>query len=327
MSRAYVLARRPVGRVEVDDFELVDTELPALPAAGLMLETLHISIDPAIRGWLDDRPSYLPPVGVGEPVRALGLARVVRSGNPAFPEGTVVRGFVGWQEHVVVTDTAGWQVVADASTSRLGVLGMTGLTAWVGMTDIGRPQRGDTVVVSGAAGAVGSVAAQLALIAGARVVGIAGGSAKGDLLRSLGVDEVVDYRSVDWRERLKAATPDGVDVNFENVGGDIMEAVIDRMNNRARMPLCGLTSGYNEVTRPGGPSNFGSLLTKRVRLEGLIVVDHFARAAECEAELSELVSAGRLRPLETVMHGFDAVAQAFVESFDGGHVGKLVVSL
>ncbi|AWB94105.1 NADP-dependent oxidoreductase [Aeromicrobium chenweiae] len=331
-SRRFVLAHRPDGQVRAEDFELdhSDVTLPDRPA--MVLETLWVSLDPAIRGWLDDRPSYLPPVGLGDPVRALGLARVIESTLLGFEPGQVVRGFVGWQEHLVTDDPSAWELVDEHPgtplVQRLGVLGMTGLTAWVGMMDIARPQAGETVVVSAAAGAVGSVAAQLAKSAGARVVGVAGGPHKGRLLLDqLGLDAVVDYRADDWHEQLTAATPDGVDVNFENVGGPVMEAVIDRFNNHARMTLCGLIEGYNMRTRPPGPRNFGLLLTKRIRMEGLIAVDHFNRAREVERDLVDLMDRGLLKPLETVVEGFDALPETFVASFAGGHVGKLAVRL
>lgn len=332
MSRRFVLARRPHGQIRADDFELDRSEVTLPDRAAMVLETLWISLDPAIRGWLDDRPSYLPPVGIGETVRALGLARVVESTLEGFEPGRVVRGFVGWQERLVTDEPLAWELVDEDPSvplvQRLGVLGMTGLTAWVGMMDIARPHKGETVVVSAAAGAVGSVAAQLATSVGARVVGVAGGSRKGRLLLDeLGLDAVVDYRADDWLEQLTAATPDGIDVNFENVGGPVMEAVIDRLNDHARMTLCGLIEGYNMETRPPGPRNFGLLLTKRVRMEGLIAVDHFARAREIERNLVDLMDRGALKPLQTIVEGFEALPEAFVASFAGGHVGKLAVKV
>lgn len=328
--RRFVLTRRPNGHVQVDDFALeVVAHEPSGPGT-MLLRVLWISLDPAIRGWLDDRPSYLPPVAIGAPVRALGLAEVVESRLDGFVPGQVVRGFVGWQEQLVVDDPAGWEVVDEIPgvpwTQRLGLFGMTGLTAWVGMMDIARPRRGETVVVSGAAGAVGSVASQLGKAAGARVVGIAGGPAKGRMLMDrLGLDAVVDYRADNWLDQLAAATPDGIDVDFENVGGPVMEAVIDRLNDHARVALCGLIDGYNMESRPAGPRNFGLLLTKRVRMQGLIAVDHFARAHEIEMQLKGLVESGDLVPLETIVDDFALLPESFVSSFGGDHIGKLVV--
>ena len=213
-----------------------------------------------------------------------------------------------------------------APSSFLGVLGMTGLTAWVGITQIGKPQPGETVVVSAAAGAVGSVAGQLAKAKGARVVGIAGGPDKTAMLtEKLGFDAAVDYKAGDWREQLAAATPDGIDVDFENVGGEIMDAVFARLNIRSRVALCGLISGYNEEGAPAGPRAFGNLLIKRSLLQGFIVLDHFHQAPEAVAEISALMADGKLRPLETVVEGFEQLPETINMLFDGANVGKLVV--
>ena len=205
---------------------------------------------------------------------------------------------------------------------------MTGLTAWIGINDIGKPQEGETVVVSAAAGAVGSVAGQLAKAHGARVVGIAGGPEKCALLtEQLGFDAAVDYKAPDWRDQLKAATPDGIDVDFENVGGDIMDAVFARLNLRARVALCGLISGYNDTEPPPGPRSFGNLLVNRVHLQGFIVLDHFHRAPEAIGELAGLLADGRLKPLETVVEGFEKLPTAINMLFDGANLGKLVVKV
>ncbi|MCS4255696.1 NADPH-dependent curcumin reductase CurA [Rhodococcus erythropolis] len=316
----------------MDDFALEEVTLPPPVGGQLLLETLWISIDPAMRGWLDDRPSYLPPVKLGEPVRALGLARVLESSLPGFEPGQVVRGFVGWQQHVLSGDPSAWEVIDESPSvplpTRLGVLGMTGMTAWVGIKEIADVRAGDTVVVSAAAGAVGSVAVQLAKAAGARVVGIAGGPEKcGLLLNSLGVDAVVDHRADNWQEQLSEATPDGVDVNFENVGGPVLEAVIARLNDHARVVLCGLINGYNLEQRPPGPSNFGLLLTKRVKLQGFIVFDHADKTAEIEKELTTLLQRNQIKPFDTIVHGFDSLPEVFVRSFDSAHVGKLIVGV
>ena len=210
----------------------------------------------------------------------------------------------------------------------LGVLGMTGLTAYVGVHDIGRPQPGETVVVSAAAGAVGSVAAQIAKIEGARVVGIAGGPEKCAMLTDeLGLDAAVDYKAPDWREQLKAATPDGIDVDFENVGGEIMDAVFARLNIRARVALCGLISGYNDAEPPPGPRAFGRLLTNRVLVKGFIVLDHFDQAQEVAQILGGWMGEGRLKAQETVVDGFEQLPHALNMLFDGENVGKLVVKL
>src|SRR5207302_2818541 len=241
---------------------------------------------------------------------ALGLGRVVASKHDAYREGQLVQGLIGWQEWAVVSDAAPLLAVAEVDgvtpSAYLGVLGMTGLTAWVGLNDIGRPQAGETVVVSAAAGAVGSVAGQIAKIKGARVVGIAGGPEKCALLTErLGLDAAVDHRAEDWRDQLKAATPEGIDVDFENVGGEIMDAIFARVNLRARVVLCGLISSYNDAEPPPGPRNFRNLLRQRALVQGFIVLDHFGRMAEAVGELSGWIREGKLEPLETVVEGFE----------------------
>ncbi|MDR3655540.1 MAG: NADP-dependent oxidoreductase [Mycobacterium sp.] len=327
----YVLARRPRGPVTEGDFQLVETVLPELHDGDVEFETLFVSIDPAIRGWLDDRPSYLPPVQIGAPIRALGIARVVSSRGHQFSPGDLVRGFVGWQERFVVSSpAANWDRITpspDVPLQRwLGILGMTGLTAWAGMRDILKPQAGHTVLVSGASGAVGSVAVQLAKRAGARVVGIAGGADKCRMLiEALGVDATVDRKATNWPELLIAATPQGIDRVFENSGGPMFEATIERLNNHGRVALCGLIDGYNQDQRPSGPSNFGHFLTKRTLVQGFVVLDYLNRAAEAEHELSGLLRDGTIKEIETVVHGFHELPHAFIRSFDSGAAGKLVV--
>lgn len=327
----YVLARRPKGAAAESDFRLVEAALPDLEDGDVEFETLLVSIDPAIRGWLDDRASYLPPVQIGAPVRALGIARVVATRNKRFSPGDLVRGFVGWQERFVITAPGpDWERIPkdlDIPLKRwLGILGMTGLTAWAGMRDILKPEAGQTVLVSGASGAVGSVAAQLAKHAGARVVGIAGGAEKCRMLvEDLGVDAAVDRKAENWPERLFEATPQGIDRVFENSGGPMFEATIDRLNDHARIALCGLIDGYNLDQRPAGPQNFGLLLSKRILLQGFIVLDYFGCAAKAQRELSGLLRDGTLREIDTVVHGFHELPLAFIRSFDSGTAGKLIV--
>ena len=331
-NRRFVLRERPTGRIGPGTFELIDEPVPTIVEGEALVRTQWISLDPANRGWIRDAPSYLPPVGIGEVMRGLGLGRVVASKHSRYREGQLVTGLLGWQEWTVTGDAALLQPVNQIAgvpaSAYLGALGMTGRTAWVGMTDIGRPQPGETVVVSAAAGAVGSVAGQIAKHRGARVVGIAGGRDKCALLiERLGFDAAVDRRAGDWREELAAATPEGIDVDFENVGGEIMEAVFARLNLRARVALCGLISGYNDVELPPGPRNFRTLLTQRVRLQGFIVLDHLDRRDDAVAELSGWLAAGELDMLETVIEGFEQLPTAINMLFDGANVGKLVVRI
>jgi NADPH-dependent curcumin reductase CurA len=329
LNRRFLLRERPTDRIGPETFELVEEEVPEIGDGEALVRTEWLSLDPTNRTWIDDTPTYLPPVAIGEVMRALGLGRVVRSNHPGYEEGKLVQGLVGWQEYSVASDSAPLLPTPEldvAPSSFLGVLGMTGLTAWVGITKIGNPQPGETVVVSAAAGAVGSVAGQLAKAKGARVVGIAGGPEKAAMLtEELGFDAAVDYKADDWREQLAAATPNGIDVDFENVGGEIMDAVFARVNLRSRVALCGLISGYNEEGAPAGPRAFGNLLIKRSLLQGFIVLDHFHEAPEAVAELSALMAEGKLKPLETVVEGFEQLPETINMLFDGANVGKLVV--
>ncbi len=329
LNRRFLLRERPTDRIGPETFELVEEEVPEIGDGEALVRTEWLSLDPTNRTWIDDTPTYLPPVAIGEVMRALGLGRVVRSNHPGYEEGKLVQGLVGWQEYSVASDSAPLLPTPEldvAPSSFLGVLGMTGLTAWVGITQIGNPQPGETVVVSAAAGAVGSVAGQLAKAKGARVVGIAGGPDKTAMLtEELGFDAAVDYKADDWREQLVAATPNGIDVDFENVGGEIMDAVFARVNIRSRIALCGLISGYNEEGAPAGPRAFGNLLIKRSLLQGFIVLDHFHQAPEAVAEISGLMAEGKLKPLETVVEGFEQLPETINMLFDGANVGKLVV--
>jgi NADPH-dependent curcumin reductase CurA len=331
-NRRFLLRSRPDGRIADDTFELVEEPVPDLNDREALVRTEWISIDPTNRAWIREEPTYLPPVGIGEVMRGLGMGRVVASKHDSYREGQLVQGLTGWQEWAVASDAAPLMPVAeipDVSTSfYLGVLGMTGLTAWVGLEDIGRPQPGETVVVSAAAGAVGSVAGQIAKIKGARVVGIAGGPEKCALLTDrLGFDAAVDHKAPDWHHQLVAATPDGIDVDFENVGGDIMDAIFARINLRARIVLCGLISGYNDAELPPGPRRFSNLLRQRALLQGFIVLDHFGRIAEAGAELGGWIREGKLVPLETVVEGFEQLPNAVNMLFDGANTGKLVVKV
>jgi NADPH-dependent curcumin reductase CurA len=329
-NRRFLLRERPTGRIGPDTFELSENAVPEINDGEALVRVDWISLDPTNRTWINDTPTYLPPVGIGEVMRAGGLGEVVESKNPHYSVGQLVQGLVGWQEYVVASDATPLfpvDVAGGVSPSAyLGALGTTGLTAWLGIRDIGKPQPGETVVVSAAAGAVGSIAGQLAKADGARVVGIAGGPDKCRLLtEQLGFDAAVDYRADGWAAQLRAATPNGIDVDFENVGGVIMDAVFARLNIRARVALCGLISGYNSADPPPGPRAFGNLLIQRAIVQGFIVLDHLGRAPEAVREIAGLIAAGKLTPLETVVEGFEHLPTAINMLFDGKNVGKLVV--
>ena len=329
-NRRFLLRERPSGRIGPDTFGLVEEAVPEIGDGEALVHVGWISLDPTNRTWINDTPTYLPPVGIGEVMRAGGLGEVVESKNPNYRVGQIVQGLVGWQEYLVASDTQPLFPVDVAEgvspSAYLGALGTTGLTAWIGIRDIGKPQPGETVVVSAAAGAVGSIAGQLAKADGARVVGIAGGPQKCALLtEQLGFDAAVDYRADDWFAQLAAATPNGIDVDFENVGGKIMDAVFARLNIGARVALCGLISGYNSADPPPGPRAFGNLLIQRATLQGFIVLDHLGRAPDAIREIAGLIAEGKLTPLETVVEGFEQLPTAINMLFDGKNTGKLVV--
>lgn len=331
-NRRFLLRQRPTGRIGPDTFELGEVPIPEIGDGEALVRVDWISLDPTNRAWINDTPTYLPPVGIGEVMRAGGLGEVVASKNPNYAVGQIVQGLVGWQEYAVASDTMPLFPVDVAEgvspSAYMGALGMTGLTAWIGIRDISKPQPGETVVVSAAAGAVGSVAGQLAKAIGARVVGIAGGPEKCAMLtEQLGFDAAVDHRAEDWAAQLVAATPDGIDVDFENVGGDIMDAIFARLNIGARVALCGLISGYNDADPPPGPRAFANLLIRRATVQGFIVFDHFGRAPEAIGEIASLISEGKLTPLETVVEGFEQLPTAINMLFDGKNVGKLMVKV
>jgi len=329
-NRRFLLRERPEGRIERRTFDLVEEDVPEIRDGEALVRVEWISLDPTNRAWIREEPTYLPPVAIGEVMRAGGLGRVVASKHPGYVEGRLVQGLVGWQEWFVASDTAPLLPVTEIAGAEpsdyLGVLGMTGLTAWVGLKDIGRPQPGETVVVSAAAGAVGSIAGQIAKIAGARVVGIAGGPEKCALLTDrLGFDAAVDYKAGDWRARLKAATPDGIDVDFENVGGDIMDAIYGRMRDHGRIAVCGQIAAYNNEGAVPGPRDFSLVLMRRLRIEGFLVMD-FPRE-EANQALAHWVSNGLLQWRDHIVPGLENAVSAMDLLFAGKNEGKLMVQI
>ncbi len=329
VNRQWILRHRPQGEIKPGDLELVETPVPDLADGQVLVRTTYLSLDPTNRIWMSDQDQYLPPVQVGDVMRGGGVGVVVQSRSDRFKQGDVVNtGLGGWQDYAVSHEMMLNPVPRMPGvplTASLSVMGATGLTAWFGMMDIGRPQAGETVVVSAAAGAVGSIAGQVAKAQGARVIGIAGGPAKcAWLTDELGFDAAIDYKNEDVAAALERLTPNGVDVNFENVGGDIMNAVIARMNNYSRMPLCGLISTYNAEVA-AGPTDFGRVLMKRILIKGFIVIDYFSRAAEGYGELGKMVAAGQLKWKDHVVDGLENAADAVKRLFTGDHDGKLMI--
>ena len=324
-NRQWRLAKRPVGMVGPANFEFRDEPAPTPGDGEILVKNLFLAFDPAMRGWMEDRPSYIPPVGLGEVMRGATVGQVVESNNEALPVGSFVSGFFGWQEYALAGRGLAAPIPAGTPlTWPISVLGITGRTAYFGMQDIGKPQPGETVVVSGAAGATGSIAAQIARIRGARAIGIAGGDEKCAWLRNEArLDAAIDYKSEDVGARLSELCPKGIDVFFDNVGGPILEAVLDRIAIRARIVLCGGISGYNEKEPPPGPRNLMNLVRQRARMEGLILTDYAPRFAEATAQLADWARAGELAHREDIQEGgIENAPRTFVRLFSGANLGK-----
>ncbi|MBD2910704.1 NADP-dependent oxidoreductase [Burkholderia pseudomallei] len=328
VNRQLRLKARPDGRVGHEHFTLAEAPLPALGPGEMLVRVLYLSMDPTNRVWMSDIPQYLPPVAIGDVMRALGIGRVVASNAPGFAEGDLVQGLVGWQDyaHVRADEIAQYTKLPAALglplPRLLGACGMSGLTAYYGLTEIAPVQPGETLVVSAAAGSVGSVAGQIGKIHGARVVGIAGGADKCRYLTDeLGFDAAVDYKSDDWKRALKDATPDGVHVSFENVGGEIMRAVLSRMAIGGRVALCGVIANYNN----GRPADDVSvLIAKRLTMRGFLILD-YRKSREAIATLAGWLRDGRLKAEETVADGLTNAPDVLNRLFDGSHRGKLVL--
>jgi len=328
VNHQFKLARRPVGMVQRSDFEY--TEAPvAEPGAGeVLVRILYISLDPAMRGWMNEGKSYVPPVGIGEVMRAGALGRVIASNDPGVAVGDHVVGVLGVQEYAVAKGKSLTKVDPRLVPLPvyLGTLGMPGMTAYFGLLDVGRPKAGETVVVSGAAGAVGQVVGQIAKIKGCRVVGIAGGKDKCDYLRSIGFDAAIDYKHDDVKAALKQHCPKGVDVYFDNVGGEILDAVLTQLAMHARIVICGAISQYNEA-RMKGPSNYMSLLVNRATMQGMVVFDYASRYGEAAREMAGWMAAGELKTREDIVEGLETFPEALLKLFKGENTGKLVLKV
>ncbi|PKQ01439.1 MAG: NADP-dependent oxidoreductase [Alphaproteobacteria bacterium HGW-Alphaproteobacteria-12] len=331
INRQFRLKTRPTGRIETSNFDFVEESIPEPGPGEALVRVLYLSLDPTNRIWMSDMDQYMPPVGIGEVMRGGGVGIVVKSNSARYKEGDHVSGLTGWQDYCIADEGLRAMSVLPKGLPvglpvMLGACGMTGLTAYFGLLDLGRPKPGETVVVSAAAGAVGSVVGQIAKIKGCRAVGIAGGPDKcRHIVEDLGFDAAIDYKRDDWREQLAAATPDGIDVNFENVGGEIMEAVMARMNLFSRMPLCGMISGYNTGEPMRG--DFSPILMRRIELRGFIVIDFMEKFAEGAMQLAQWVVEGKLKHRETIVDGLENAPVAVNKLFDGGNIGKLVVKL
>lgn len=330
MNRVYRLVARPVGLPKATDFRLSEEPLQPLQDGELRVAVEYISVDPAMRGWMNEGKSYIPPVGIGEVMRAGAAGQVIESKHPDFPVGAAVTGTFGVQAYAT---SKGRDVIkVDLSSAALpvylGTLGMPGITAYFGLLDVGKAKAGDTVVVSGAAGAVGTVVGQIAKLKGCRVVGIAGGPDKCKyIVEELGFDAAIDYRSADLKKALREHCPKGVDVYFDNVGGEILDAALTQLARGARIVICGAISQYNNTTPVKGPSNYLSLLVNRASMTGMVVFDYAPRYAEATAEMAAWMKAGLLKSREDVVVGLETFPETLLKLFKGENTGKLVLKV
>jgi NADPH-dependent curcumin reductase CurA len=321
------LARRPVGSVDPSCFAADDVPVESPGPGQVLVEVGWLSIDPTIRGWMQ-QDTYLPAIAIGEPIRSGGIGTVIESNADTLPVGSTVFGMTGWQQFAVMDGSA--QVIPDGidPQAALSVFGVTGLTAYFGLLDVGRPTEGETVLVSGAAGATGSVAGQIAKIKGCRVVGIAGSDEKCAMLTGeFGFDAAINYRTEDVSAAIGAACPHGVDVFFDNVGGDILQAALDHLALRGRVVMCGAIAQYNDETPRPGPNNLTNLIVNRGRMEGFIILDYFDRAAEAMMALGGWVAEGKLVYKTDVVKGLDNAPTALNRLFTGANLGKVMVEL
>ena len=328
-NRQWLLARRPQGVLQNDDFKFVETEAPAPGEGEVLVKNLMLSCDPTQRGWIAG-DTYLPAVKIGEVVRSLGAGRVVASNAPGFAVGDVVFGLVGWQDYVAMNPKGQLNKLPPGAPLELAMsaLGLTGNTAYFGLLEIGRPVAGETVVVSGAAGATGSVVGQIAKIKGCRAIGIAGGAEKCRWLTKVaGFDAAIDYKAENVPARLKELCPKGIDIFFDNVGGDILDAALARLAMRGRVVLCGAIANYNATEQPPGPKNYLNLVVQRGRMEGFLVLDYMPRAAEAVMALAGWVQEGKIKYEVDVQHGLEHAPATLRRLFEGRNEGKQLLRI
>jgi NADPH-dependent curcumin reductase CurA len=331
--RQILLARRPVGAPVPEDFALAEAPMP-VPGPGEILVRMRVgSVDPAIRGFLDDRPSYLPPVQLGAPINGMSLGEVVESNNPDYPVGTLVRAFATWSDHYVIgTDALGLEVVRPQPGTELyhymGALGPVGLTAWVGLFAVGEAKAGETVVVSAAAGATGSTVVQIAKARGCKVIGLVGNPEKAQVIRDLGADAAIDYRATpDIAAQIAKAAPEGVDVYFDNVGGSTLEAILPLMRLHGRVAVCGMIDQYNDANNPHGVKTLWQLVVNRLKLQGFITYDYPEHLETAQRELDGWVAEGKMKPLANLRDGFEKLPEAFIDLMNGKTIGKTIVRI
>jgi NADPH-dependent curcumin reductase CurA len=331
-SRKILLAQRPVEMFTEACFEMVEAPVPEPGDGEAVVQIEYLSLDPAMRGWVRDEPSYLPPVPLGDVMRSGAAGRVVASKNPSLPVGAAVMGMLGWQEHAVIGGNTGAMASALPDgvelVDSLSLFGSTGVTAYFGLLEIGQPKAGETIVVSGAAGGVGSIVGQIGKIVGCRVVGIAGTKEKCSwVVDELGFDACIDYRTENVADALRETCPNGVDVYFDNVGGEILDAALQNMNDFGRIVACGMISRYNHAEPQPGPRHISNVVSRRLRMQGFIVIDFLARFGEAAMQLAVWAAEGKLKNRVQVVDGFLSAPTAVNMLFSGANTGKLVVKL
>ena len=334
-NEGVVLRSRPVGLLRHEDVELVDLPMPEVPPGGVLVETEWIGIDATVRSWLQEGEGYFPAVEIGEVVRSSGSGRVSATDSPNYRLGDVATALTGWQRYVALPDDILVTNVGHADEvdqqAHLAVYGSAGMTAYIGMLEVGEVKPGDTVVVSAAAGATGSLAAQIAKLHGARVVGIAGTPEKcawlTDPVDGLGLDGAIDHHDPDLAAKLKELCPKRVDVFFDNVGGPVLDVVLARIANGARVVLCGAISSYNDAHRPPGPANYLNLIQRRASMRGFLTLDHWGRFREIQPILQGWVESGELRYRTTIFEGLESAVDALNGMFTGANTGKVVIRL
>ncbi len=324
-----LLASRPEGLPKGSDFEIKEQPIEDPAEGEVLVRLIYLSLDPAMRGWMSDRKSYVAPIGIGEVMRGLAAGEVVVSRDERFSPGDRVAGLLGWQRFATVQGKDLEKLPSGVPlTLAMGPLGMTGMSAYFGLLDIGQPKAGETVLVSGGAGAVGSVVGQIARIKGCRAVGIAGSDDKCRWLEDdLGFDATVNYKTGNLRDELKRACPNGVDIYFDNVGGEILDTALTLINRGARIVICGAISQYNATTPVPGPSNYLSLLVNRARMEGFLIFDYQDRFGAAQAELGQWIQEGKIQARSDIVEGLENAPQALLRLFDGSNTGKLLVQV
>lgn len=328
LNRQWRLTARPQGMVKDSDFTLSREPLPALAEGEILVRTKYLSCDPAQRGWLEDAKSYVPPVQIGEVMRAYGIGEVVESRSAQFASGDLVQGMLGWQEYSNHAEAGLRKLPRDLPpTLFLGVLGVTGFTAYFGLLEVGKPVAGETVLVSGAAGATGSIAGQIARIKGCRAIGIAGADDKCEwLVKQAGFDAAINYKSEDMSKRLRELCPQGVNVYFDNVGGEMLDIVLGRLAMRSRIVICGGISGYNDMRGMYGLKRYMNLLVTRSRIEGFVVFDYAARYKEAAQALGVWLKEGKIKYQEDIMEGLENAPAALRRLFEGKNRGKQILA-